>query len=57
MIEIDEDNIEYATFVNAARKHCFRMRDTDSGEVITIIICNSEEQAKGFVKGKGLYEA
>jgi len=45
MVKIDENNIEYAVFQNANGKYCVRSIDIDSGEVITIRVCQSEEQA------------
>jgi len=45
MTKLDENNIEYAVFQNANGKFCVRSRDMDSGEVITIRICQSESQA------------
>jgi hypothetical protein len=48
MSKIDEDNIETAIFYNENNKPCVRMRDIDSGEVITIRICNTYEQAVAF---------
>jgi hypothetical protein len=48
VIKIDEDNIETAIFHNAENKPCVRMRDMDSGEVLTIRICNTMAQAIAF---------
>ena len=48
MTKIDEDNIEVAISHNYQNKPCVRMRDMDSGEVITIRIYETEEQAIAF---------
>jgi len=52
MSKVDENNIEYTVFQNANGKYCVSSRDLDSGEIITLRICESETQAISIHNGK-----